>query len=170
MRSFLNRIAQYWLYQAVGWGLFVLTNVFFAISFDRFNSLFVGRLLIFVTLGICLTHLMRETIQRLNLLQRSLNQQIIGFVLVTLGFAFIIAVVESSLTDFLSLRADEDVNEESSYILIANIFNSFVYLFIWNMIYFIHHYINTSRRQKLDTLRLQALGQGVGVENHQVTY
>ena len=157
MRSFLNRIAQYWLYQAVGWGLFVLTNVFFAISFDRFNSLFVGRLLIFVTLGICLTHLMRETIQRLNLLQRSLNQQIIGFVLVTLGFAFIIAVVESSLTDFLSLRADEDVNEESSYILIANIFNSFVYLFIWNMIYFIHHYINTSRRQKLDTLRLQAL-------------
>ena len=157
MRSFLNRIPQYWLYQAVGWGLFLLTNVFFAISFDRFNSLFVGRLLIFVTLGVCLTHLMRETIQRLNLLQRSLNQQIVGFVLVTLGFAFIIAVVESSLTDFLSLRADEDANEDSSYILITNIFNSFVYLFIWNMIYFIHHYINTSRKQKLDTLRLQAL-------------
>lgn len=157
MRSYISRIPQYWLYQAVGWGLFLLINIFFAISFDRFNSLFVGRLLIFVTLGVTLTHLMRETIKRLNLLQRSLNQQIIGFLLVTLGFAVVVASVESLLVDLFSLRAEVDAGEESSYILITNIFNSFVYLFIWNMIYFIHHYINASRKQKLDTLRLQAL-------------
>ncbi|MFN7686985.1 MAG: histidine kinase, partial [Sphingobacteriales bacterium] len=157
MRTFISRIAQYWLYQAVGWGLFLLINIFFAISFDRFNSLFVGRLLIFVTLGVTLTHLMRETIRRLNLLQRSLNQQIIGFLLVTLGFAVVVAGLESILVDFFKLRADVDANEEGSYILITNIFNSFVYLFIWNMIYFIDHYINAVRKQKLDTLQLQAL-------------
>jgi two-component system LytT family sensor kinase len=36
-------------------------------------------------------------------------------------------------------------------------FYAFVYLFNWNMIYFIYHYIEKSRRQQLDTLKLQAL-------------
>jgi len=157
MRTFISRIPQYWLYQAVGWGLFLLINIFFAISFDQFNSLYVGRLLIFVTLGVSFTHLMRETIKRLNLLQRSLNQQIVGFLFITLGFSIVVAGLRSILVDLFKLSPELDATEDTTYILFTNIFQSFLYLSIWNMIYLIQHYIKTSRKQKLDTLRLQAL-------------
>lgn len=157
MRKFISRIPQYWLYQAVGWGLFLLINIFFAISFDQFNSLYVGRLLIFVTLGVSFTHLMRETIKRLNLLQRSLNQQIVGFLFITLGFSVVVAGLRSILVDLFHLSPVLDASEDTTYILFTNIFQSFLYLSIWNMIYLIQHYIKTSRKQKLDTLRLQAL-------------
>lgn len=157
MRKFISGIPQYWLYQAVGWGLFLLINIFFAISFDQFNSLYVGRLLIFVTLGVSFTHLMRETIKRLNLLQRSLNQQIVGFLFITLGFSIVVAGLRSILVDLFKLSPEPDASEDTTYILFTNIFQSFLYLSIWNMIYLIQHYIKTSRKQKLDTLRLQAL-------------
>ena len=157
MRTFLNRIPRYWLYQAVGWGLFLLINIFFSVSFGRFNSLFVGRLLIFVTLGFTLTNVMRTVIKKVGLLQRPLNQQVIGFVLITLIFASVIGAMESYLIDIFTLRSADDEVETSSYILINNIYTSFIYLFIWNFIYFIDHYINAARKQKLDTLKLQAL-------------
>lgn len=157
MRNLLNRIPQYWLYQCLGWGIFLLINVFFAVSFDKFDSLFVWRLLIFVTLGIVLTHLMRRVIQKLNLLQGPLNTQIFGFLMVTLGFSLVISLLDKFLIDLFSLRYPEELKESSTFIFIADIFNAFVFLFIWNMIYFIQHYIHASRKQKLDTLHLQAL-------------
>jgi two-component system LytT family sensor kinase len=157
MRKLLNRIPQYWLYQSVGWGLFLLINVFFAVSFDKFNSLFVLRLLIFVTLGVGFTHLMRRVIQKINLLQRPLNTQIFGFLMVTFGFSLVISFLDYWIIDVFSLRSPDDLNESGSFIFIVNFFNAFIYLIIWNMIYFIQHYIHASRKQKLDTLRLQAL-------------
>jgi LytS/YehU family sensor histidine kinase len=157
MRNLLNRVPSYWLYQALGWGLFLLINLFFAVSFDRFNAHFVWRLLIFFTLGIALTHLMRRVIQRLSLLQRPLNTQIAGFLLLTLGFALAISSVDHLINMSFSLWTPEELNESTSYIFIANFINAVIILVIWNMIYFIQHYIHASRKQKLDTLRLQAL-------------
>jgi two-component system, LytTR family, sensor kinase len=157
MRRLLNRIPSYWLYQALGWGLFLLINLFFAVSFDRFNAHFVWRMLIFFTLGIALTHLMRRVIQRLSLLQRPLNTQIAGFLLLTLGFALAISSVDHLINMSFSLWTPEELNESTSYIFIANFINAVIILVIWNMIYFIQHYISASQKQKLDTLRLQAL-------------
>ncbi|OYW18348.1 MAG: hypothetical protein B7Z54_06305 [Sphingobacteriales bacterium 12-47-4] len=42
-------------------------------------------------------------------------------------------------------------------VILTNTFYSFIYLFIWNCIYFMYHYISKSQRQQLDTLRLEAL-------------
>ena len=36
-------------------------------------------------------------------------------------------------------------------------FSTFVYFFIWNCIYYIYHYVQKSRRQQVDTLKLEAL-------------
>jgi LytS/YehU family sensor histidine kinase len=38
-----------------------------------------------------------------------------------------------------------------------NSLSFFVYYFIWNTIYFMYHYISKSRKQQLDTLRLESL-------------
>ena len=157
MRKLLNRIPQYWLYQAIGWGLLLLITVFFAESFGRLDTRYFTRLLIYVTLGILLTHLMRMVIRRLNLLQRPLNLQVLGFVLISLVFAGAISSLDHFISGMLSLLAPEELNESGYYFFLVNFFNAFAYLFFWNMIYFIHHYITASRKQQLDTLRLQAL-------------
>jgi len=157
MAGFFQRIPKYWLFQAIGWGTFVLTNTFFAASFQSFNRVFFGRLTVFVLLGIVFTHLMRMVIHRINLLQKPLNTQIGGFVLISFVFALIIGIQDTFLTKWLNIRLEQESTDSTSFLIISNTFYSFVYLFIWSMIYFIYHFINKSRRQQFDTLRLQAL-------------
>lgn len=157
MAAPFQRIPKYWLFQAIGWGTFVLTNTFFAITFESFNNFFIGRLMVFVFLGVLFTHLMRITIHKLNLLQRPLNNQILGFLLLNVAFALIIGVLDSYLTNWLDIRLDQEEDVGMSFIIMSNSFYSFLYLFIWNMIYFMFHFINKSRKEQLDTLRLQAL-------------
>src|SRR6478609_5246591 len=63
----MSRNTRYWLSQLCGWGLFALINIFFAYSFDKLGSSqersdFYLRLVIFVTTGFILSHLMRYII------------------------------------------------------------------------------------------------------------
>ena len=57
--SLIKRVPTYWLFQLFGWGMFVLINVFFAYTFDRFDIKFVYRLLVYLGAGITLSHIMR---------------------------------------------------------------------------------------------------------------
>ncbi len=149
------RIRKYWAYQVIGWGLFFSINAFFAFTFDSVNVDFVKRLIIFVLLGVIFSHLMRFTIIRSNILLKPLRQQLIGFILITLVFAFIIACLESLLTKDFRSRQVQSYSETK--IIIINTSYSFVYLFIWNCIYFIYHYIQKNQKQQVDTLKLEAL-------------
>jgi sensor histidine kinase YesM len=149
---------RYWLFQLFGWGMFALINVFFALTFDRLNNQFVYRLSIFLVLGILITHLMRWFIGRINLLLKPLNQQISGFILLTFIIALGLALIEIEIYKSLDLNPKGEKNTYSYFgQLLINAFNSFIYLFIWNCIYFIYHYIQKSRRQQLDTLQLETL-------------
>jgi two-component system, LytTR family, sensor kinase len=157
MANFIQRVPKYWLFQAIGWGTFVLTNTFFAITFESFNNFFIGRLVVFVILGVLFTHLMRNTIHKFNLLQRPLNHQIAGFLVLNLVYALIIGVLDTFLTKWFNIRLDQEGVVDLSFLVMSNSFYSFLYLFIWNMIYFIFHFINKSRKEQFDTLKLQAL-------------
>jgi LytS/YehU family sensor histidine kinase len=47
---------------------------------------------------------------------------------------------------------------DSKFLLVMNgAFYFFIYFFIWNLIYFMYHYVAKSRKQQLDTLQLEAL-------------
>ena len=150
-------LSKYWTYQLLGWGLFIFINVFFALTFDRFNFMFISRLMIFVGLGITLSHVMRYAIIRSNVLMRPLQQQLVGFVLINLIFAFTIGCLESFLTDVFNLRSKTENSSSEIKVIISNMVPAFVYLFMWNCIYFIYHYIQKSRKQQVDTLKLEAL-------------
>ena len=152
-----SRLSKYWAYQFLGWGLFIFINVFFAFTFDKFNYNFIGRLLIFVSLGFMISNFMRYAIIRTNVLMRPLQQQLVGFILITLIFAFTIGCLESLLTQIFDLRGKQEKTFRETKIIISNTFSSFVYLFMWNCIYFIYHYIQKSRKQQVDTLKLEAL-------------
>ena len=55
------------------------------------------------------------------------------------------------------LEYKEEANWATPQKITSNIFSSFIYLFIWNCIYFIYHYVSESRKNQLDNLKLEAL-------------
>jgi two-component system, LytTR family, sensor kinase len=157
---------RYWIFQAIGWGSFMLLHLFFNWSLGKIQTaddkiMFFGRAGIFILLGLFLTHIMRIFIIRLNLLQKKLEKQIFQFVLVTMAFSFIAAYGDLLLRqrfEFLSPKEGELLqNKNLGWLIISNSFSFFVYFFIWSAIYFMYHYISKSRKQQLDTLRLESL-------------
>ncbi|MBC7874274.1 MAG: histidine kinase [Ferruginibacter sp.] len=157
---------RYWIFQAIGWGSFMLLHLFFNWSLGKIQTaddriMFFGRAGIFILLGLFLTHIMRIFIIRLNLLQKKLEKQIFQFVLVTMVFSFIAAYGDLLLRqrfEFLSPKEGELLqNKNLGWLIISNSFSFFVYFFIWSAIYFMYHYISKSRKQQLDTLRLESL-------------
>jgi two-component system LytT family sensor kinase len=157
MPGILSRIPKYWLFQCVGWGLFIFINTFFAITLDKFSPGFIARVTAFVCTGFFFSHLMRIAIKRSNILKRPLKQQIIGFIILTFVFAGLVGIVETFLTGIFNIRIRQEDGLPDSQVAIYNVFVAFVYLFMWNCIYFIYHFIEKSRNQQLDTLKLQAL-------------
>jgi two-component system, LytTR family, sensor kinase len=155
---------RYWLSQVIGWGGFALISVFFAYSFDQLNTkgdveLVLGRISLFVGLGLILTHLMRMVIISLNLLQKKLEKQLVIFLLVTFVFSVIGAFFYTELLGNFKLfnKREKEFLNNKLLLIASGVFNFFIYFFIWNLIYFIYHYITKSRKQQLDTLRLEAL-------------
>jgi sensor histidine kinase YesM len=152
--------ARYWLFQAIGWGLFAFIYLFFAFVFDKLEWKFTNRLFIFIGLGLILTHLMRWVIWRANVLMRPLQSQIINLIIITLIFTFLLGTSETFMQEVFNLAPKEATTNETIPVfkrILDNSFHSFVYLFMWNCIYFIYHYIEKSRRQQVDTLKLEAL-------------
>jgi two-component system LytT family sensor kinase len=155
---------QYWLFQALGWGLFSLINIFFAYSFDRLGSpdernLFFSRLIIFVLLGLLLTHLMRLVIIQLNVLQKKLERQLLQFFLITVAFSLVAASINTNLLlQFNLLTKNElEFRNNISLLILSSAFYFCIYFIIWNLIYFVYHFITKSRKQQLDTLKLESL-------------
>jgi sensor histidine kinase YesM len=155
-----SRNPRYWLFQAIGWGLFAFIYLFFAFVFDKLDDKFIRRLFIYIALGLVLTHMMRWVIKRANVLMKPLQTQIIGLALITLIFAVLLGVSETYSQKFFHLLPQE-AGAGTTAFMVKNIlddaYTSFAYLFMWNSIYFIYHYIEKSRRQQVDTLKLEAL-------------
>jgi two-component system, LytTR family, sensor kinase len=148
--------SRYWLFQIVGWGLFAFIFLFVGFLFDKLDWKYVGRLFLFIGLGLILTHFMRWVIRQANVLLKPIQAQIISLAIITFIFGLLLGISETYSQDVFNLSpnsADELIFKR----LLDNAFHSFVYLFMWNCIYFIYHYIEKSRRQQVDTLKLEAL-------------
>ena len=160
----MSRNTRYWLSQLCGWGLFALINIFFAYSFDKLGSSqersdFYWRLVIFVTTGFILSPLMRYIIIGFNLLQKRLEQQLIIFVLITLVLAFAASTLENLLLMQFDLQNKTERAFKDNFLLLvlSGAFSMFTLFFIWNLIYFMYHFVTKSQKQQLDTLKLEAL-------------
>ena len=153
----IQKIPKYWLFQALGWGLFLSINVFFAISYKMVDQVFCIRLMNTILLGLACTHLMRAVIKRIHLLQKTVNQQLLGFLVLSIVFALSVGMIETLIVELfdLSFKQENHFNFFQDYI--SNAFTWMIFLFIWNCIYFIYHFIDESTRNQLDKLKLEAL-------------
>jgi sensor histidine kinase YesM len=149
----------YWTFQLCGWGLFTLINIFFAFIFDKVEWKFGFRLMIYIVSGLLLSHCMRWVIHKTNILYKPLQVQITSFISITLVFSMLLGITETYLQQYFDILQNQSNAKEVAIpkLILRNAFYSFVYLFIWNCIYFIYHYIEKSRKQQVDTLKLEAL-------------
>jgi len=158
---------KYWGFQLIGWGSFAVINTFFAFSFDKLSITFFSRLGIFLFVGIGISHIMREILIRLGTLQKSLNKQILQFFILTFTLAIAGSYLNVEAVIRLKLLRGEEqelLNRtqvsywiNKSLIILSSAFSYFVLFFIWSLLYFMYHYVTKSRKQQLDTLRLEAL-------------
>jgi two-component system, LytTR family, sensor kinase len=153
----LKKIPTYWLYQLLGWSGFILVNVFFMFTFDKLDNKAVDRLLLYVAIGLTSTHLMRLAIKKANLILQPLQQQIIGFVVTTIAFALFAGINQAYIFRGLDLTTALQKKQSINELIFTSAFPSFFFFFIWNCIYFIYHYIQKTSRQRVDTLKLEAL-------------
>lgn len=156
--------SRYWIFQVAGWGLFALINIFFAYSFEQMNEAEARRITfakvsLFVLLGIIFTHLMRFVIIRLNTLQKPIEKQVTHFFLLTFIFSVFTATIYTEICHWFNLLSEkEKIFIDRPLLLILNgAFLFFINIIIWNLIYFIYHYVTKSRKQQLDTLKLESM-------------
>src|SRR5215213_3106895 len=139
----ISNSSRYWVFQVFGWCFFTLINLFFAFIFDQIDvhGILICRLVFFVEVGLIVSHLMRTTISRNNLLIRPINQQIILFLILTLLFAVIVALAQALFEYNYGLRLMNGERAPFHIIYYTNLYTSFILLFIWNSIYFMYHYV-----------------------------
>lgn len=155
----IRKLSAYWWCQLLGWGGNMLVNFFFAWTIrGTVSSLFIGRVFILAAFGVLLTHLMRWVILQLNVLQRNFERQAIYFVIITVVFSFLFAFLLQFTFSYFQLY-DERPGRPISFAsrLIGNTFNTFVTLLVWNLIYFIYHYVERVRNQQIEALKSETL-------------
>lgn len=152
-----NRLSRYWIAQFAGWGLFAFINVFFYLTMNRYDPAVLPRIIFYVEVGLILSHLMREVIHRSNILMKGLSQQIISFFILTILFSFLIACVVSPYEHIYDLRYSDNGEKVRYFSLLFSNFVSFIPLLLfWNAFYFMYHFVRKSRKQELDTIKLEA--------------
>ncbi len=158
MQRRFKKITTYWWCQITGWGGNALMNFFFAWTYNRdINASFVIRSLILASLGLMLTHLMRWVLIRLNVLQKAFDRQVLYFFAITLGFSVLYSFISLSLINALNLFTAEQRVYSFSRLLVGSTINAFITLLVWNLIYFIYHYVERVRKQQLDALQMQSV-------------
>ncbi len=153
-----KKISTYWVCQLGGWGANIAISSFyyFNLSVRKIDHFFL-LISISVLLGILFTHMMRMVIKEYRFLEKPIQKQILYFILVTIVFAIIYACADTGLEKTFQLRDYEGPKISLLNEITRNAINNFFLLFIWNLLYYIFHYVERTRRQEVDTLKLQSL-------------
>jgi hypothetical protein len=96
--------------------MFAGINIFFAFTYKLFDVQFIGRLGVYVAIGLLMSHFMRMTIKWLRLMQRSINYQLMGFILVSIVFSTAVGIGET----YLSMLAGLEYKEEAQWVFILS--------------------------------------------------
>lgn len=155
----LNRIKTYWLCQLAGWTVYYLVYTFFYFTIisnpqaNFFEAVFIDAIL-----GLSVTHAMRLIIKSTNLLSKSLINQIFSLTLITIIFSFIYAFLMLYIEDkILKILTPEEKTLGFINLFVRNWFIAFLYLTIWNLLYYIIQFVRKNQKQQLSKIRLESL-------------
>ena len=153
----MQKISYYWWCQIAGWGIVALSFLFFAGSFGQgITREYLLKIIIIVVCGIFSTHMLRLFMLAKNWLLLPIEKLLIRLcaaVIVTLIFNGLLVIVMDQLAGIDANRRNLDFITR----LIGNMIDSGIWIIPWVLLYCFYHYYMKSRRQQLDTLKLEAL-------------
>ncbi len=156
--SMFKKLSTYWVCQLGGWGVNAAITIFFYLTLSvRKIEHFYWLLLVSILLGILFTHLMRNTIKKFKLLENPIRLQIIYSMLITIVFSILYALSDIGIEKALPIKTNTDPNISLLNEIVRTCLNYFFIFLIWNLIYYITHYVERNRKQEVDTLKLQSL-------------
>lgn len=147
----------YWICQVCGWTLVALINLFLFFIFGQIDDDLICRLSFFIEIGIIFSHFMRYSIRSNNVLLLPISQQIIILFILTLLYSALIGLAQAFFENYYALVMQNGEVADFYILYIRGLWATFIWLFIWNCLYFIYHYIVKSRKQQLETLQLESL-------------
>jgi LytS/YehU family sensor histidine kinase len=103
--------------------------------------------------GLMISHLMRTLILKKQTLNAPLSKQIFSILILSFFFAFLFSITNIIVENILNIRRSKA--ESFSAILILAWLADFMFLFIWNLIYFGYNYVTKSGQERLDKARLE---------------
>ncbi|MCT4582323.1 MAG: histidine kinase [Flavobacteriales bacterium] len=140
----------FWIFQFVGWGILLFLGIIGELISTQTLSFktAVSSSLIFIG-SILITSLFRLIILRKNLLRKSFSKMVLHF----LGWSGILAIgfylyIILGLIVF-SLAVDFSIPE-----ILSQILSNFIIFFMWAIAYSTYFFIQNSRKQELNNLRL----------------
>jgi two-component system LytT family sensor kinase len=147
----------YWWLQIGGWGILALILILINLLFgQRVDEHFLIGLGIKMLVGIFTTHLFRLYIHRAGWLalpvENALPLLAIGILIVCL----LDTIIRISAISWIDPSASNKKLEFSTRFLLVTVENG-LYIIPWTLIYYFFHYIQKTRNQELDTLKLEAL-------------
>lgn len=148
----------YWWCQLGGWSAYILVYTFFYLTIrTKPFEYFYEVLFLDATIGFVVTHLMRMLYLATRVRNLPINQQIVYVVISTLFFAFLWAFTVVWTESLLGWEMQQ--MQEYSIInkTIRTSLGCFLFLAIWNLIYFAYHFVMKSRQEQLDKIRLESM-------------
>ena len=153
-----GKMSKYWICQIGGWSTYIIVYTFFYLTLrTKEQSFFFEVLFLDAIIGIAITHLMRYFIQRMGFLKLRIDSQIIYIFLTTIAFSFLFAFTSIFVEDQLNFTSEQFRQYSTINKTMRASFGSFLFLLIWNLIYFTYHYVIKGRQEQLDKIRLQSL-------------
>lgn len=142
----------YWTCQFIGWTLYAAINLFFFKLSYKTNLKDILLFLIWLPLGITITHVFRLIVLKYNVLKVSLFFQIPLIIVSSLLMSILFFIINISIVNLISNTTEHiDLIAATSKIL------SLVLIFIiWSVIYFGFHFFDNYKRTEIQNLRLEA--------------
>jgi two-component system, LytTR family, sensor kinase len=152
-----NASKYYWWCQIGGWGFLALALILSSSIFDqKITDKLVDITLIITMSGFITTHMFRWVIRRSGWLllpvEKAFPKLLVG-VIITCAVS---AAIRIGLVSEFQLVVSTHKIDFPAKLLIITAEYGFM-LIPWTLIYYFYHYIENSRKQQLDTLKLEAL-------------
>src|SRR5580765_160140 len=147
----------YWWLQIGGWGILALILILYWVLLgQRVDQQYLIPLCIKVLAGIFTTHFFRLYIHQAGWLslpvEKALGRLAVGILVVCL----LDTVIRITVINILDPSSSIKKLEFPTRFLLVTVENG-LYIVPWTIIYYFFHYIEKSRKQQLDTLKLESL-------------
>ncbi|HVY74445.1 MAG TPA: histidine kinase [Puia sp.] len=145
----------YWWLQLGGWSFFALMNILVSILFrQEVTPHYLEQILIMMCANILSTHLFREYIRGSRWLLMPVEKVIPKFLIGIVVVCLLASSLRLLAIDLFHLSSRKTPLQ--TRFLLLNL-ESGLSIIPWTLIYYFYHYIEKSRKQQLDTLKLEAL-------------